>query len=62
MVAVLRSKEVRRNVLKIKKVIWTVVMSFRRKAASWNDQFELKRHVTCLRDYQAMKTRGKKGF
>ena len=42
MVAVLRSREVRRNVLKIKKAICTVLkMSFHRKAVSSKDRFEL---------------------
>ena len=42
--------------LKFKKVIWTVfIMSFRRKAVSQKDRFDLKRHVTCLCDYQTTK-------
>ena len=42
--------------LKFKKVIWTVfIMSFRRKAVSWKDRFDLKRDMTCLCDYQSTK-------
>ena len=42
--------------LKFKKVIWTVfIMSFRRKAVSWKDRFDLKRDVTGLCEYQTTK-------
>ena len=63
MVAISRSKKVRRNVLKINKVICTVLeMSFRGKAVSWKDSFELKRYVTAFATTRQRISRGKKDF